>query len=40
MVGEKFLLKLYGAQRVDTIEKYGYTCYNRSTAQSSLTSSF
>jgi len=40
MAGEKFLLTLYGARRVDALDKYRYTCYNRSIAKSSLTSSF
>jgi len=40
MAGEKFLLKLYGARSVATLDKYRYTCYNRSIGRSSLTSSF
>src|SRR6218665_1531659 len=28
--GEEFLLKLYGARTVQTLEKHHYTCYNRS----------
>lgn len=40
MAGEQFLLKLYGAQRVHTIDKYRFTCYNRSISRSSLASSF
>ena len=28
--GEQFLLKLYGARMVDTLDKYRYTCYSRS----------
>ena len=38
--GEQFLLKLFGARMVDTLDKYGYTCYNRSISRSSLSSSF
>lgn len=38
--GEEFLLKLYGARRVDTLDKYRYTCYNRSISSSSVSSSF
>ena len=38
--GEQFLLKLYGARMVDTLDRYRYTCYNRSISRSSLSSSF
>ena len=40
MAGEQFLLKLYGALRADTLDKYRFMCYNRSISRSSLTSSF
>ena len=35
-VGEQFLLKLYGARGIDTLDKDRYTCYNRSISRSSL----
>jgi len=38
--GEEFLLKLYGARTVQTLDKHRYTCYNRSIRRSSLSSSF
>src|SRR6218665_3544420 len=37
--GEEFLLKLYGACTVQTLDKHRYTCYNRSIRRSSLSSS-
>jgi len=38
--GEEFLLKLYGARTVQTLDKHRYTCYNRSIRRSFLSSSF
>src|SRR6218665_4162543 len=37
---EEFLLKLYGARTVQTLDKHRYTCYNRSIRRPSLSSSF
>src|SRR6218665_3510517 len=38
--GEEFLLKLYGAPTIQTLDKHRCTCYNRPIRRSSLSSSF
>ena len=38
--GEKFLLKLYVADQVQTLDKIRYPCYNRSISRMPLSSSF
>ena len=38
--GKQFLLKLYGAHGIYILNKYRYTCYNRSISRSSLPTSF
>ncbi len=38
--GEQFLLRLYGAQKTDTLDKYRYIAYNRSISHASLSTTF
>ncbi|MES9882393.1 MAG: hypothetical protein ABW185_16095, partial [Sedimenticola sp.] len=38
--GEQFLLRLYGAHKASTLDRYRYLAYNRSISRSSLSSTF
>src|SRR6218665_1044611 len=38
--GKEFLLRLYGARTVQTLDKHRYTCFNRSIRRPSMSSSF
>ncbi len=40
IVGEQFLLKLYGANKAETLDRYRYIAYNRAISRSSLSSTF
>ncbi len=39
-VGEHFFIRLYGAQKMDTLDRYRYTTYNRSIRHTSLSTAF